>query len=116
MRDVQTLAPEYSPPEARPLNRKQNVGALVIGGDHPGLAVARSLGTKGIPVVVIDDQYSISSFSRYVSRVVHVPDLKREQSAIDAIMEVGHRYDLKDWVLFPMRDETVAAFSIHRDR
>lgn len=116
MRAVQTLAPEYSPPETHLPDRKQNVGALVIGGDHPGLAVARSLGTKGIPVVVIDDQCSISSFSRYVSRVVRVPDLKREQSTIDAIMEVGHRYDLKDWVLFPMRDETVAAFSIHRDR
>jgi D-aspartate ligase len=31
-------------------------------------------------------------------------------------MEVGQRYGLKGWVLFPTRDETVAAFSRHRDR
>jgi predicted ATP-grasp superfamily ATP-dependent carboligase len=31
-------------------------------------------------------------------------------------MEVGQRYGLKGWVLYPTRDETVAAFSRHRDR
>ena len=31
-------------------------------------------------------------------------------------MEIGERYGLKGWVLFPTRDETVAAFSRHRDR
>jgi predicted ATP-grasp superfamily ATP-dependent carboligase len=31
-------------------------------------------------------------------------------------MEIGHRYGLKGWVLFPTRDETVAAFSRHRER
>jgi len=94
----------------------QKIGAVVIGGDHPGLAIARSLGSRGIPVVVIDDQYSISSFSKYVTRVVRVPDLKHEQAAVDSVLEVGHRLDLKNWVLFPTRDENVAAFSLHRER
>ncbi|GAC1662251.1 MAG: hypothetical protein NVS9B4_15690 [Candidatus Acidiferrum sp.] len=94
----------------------QKVGAVVIGGDHPGLAIARSLGRRGIPVIVIDDQYSISSFSKYVNRVVYVPDLKHEQATVDSVLEVGQRLGLKDWVLFPTRDENVAAFSLHRDR
>ena len=98
------------------MTQGQKIGAVVIGGDHPGLAIARSLGSRGIPVVVIDDQYSISSFSKYVTRVVHVPDLKHEQPAVDSVLEVGHRLDLKDWVLFPTRDENVAAFSLHRER
>ena len=93
----------------------QKIGAVVIGGDHPGLAIARSLGRRGIPVVVIDDQYSISSFSNYVTRVVRVPDLKHEQTSVDSVLEVGRRLELKDWVLFPTRDENVAAFSIHRE-
>jgi D-aspartate ligase len=94
----------------------ENVGAIVIGGEHPGLGIARSLGRKGIPICVIDDQHSVSQFSRYVDRVVRVKDLRDEQNTIDSVMEVGQRYGLRGWVLFPTRDETVVAFSRHRDR
>lgn len=98
------------------MSKKEQIGAVVVGGDHPGLAIARSLGRRGIPVVVIDDQYSISRFSRYVTRFERVPDLKDQQAAVDSVLEVGQHFGLKDWVLFPTRDENVAAFSIHRDR
>src|SRR5579864_680701 len=98
------------------MSKKDQIGAVVVGGDHPGLAIARSLGRRGIPVVVIDDQYSISRFSRYVTRFERVPDLKDQQAAVDSVLEVGQHFGLKDWVLFPTRDENVAAFSIHRDR
>jgi D-aspartate ligase len=92
------------------------VGAVVIGGEHPGLGIARSLGRRGIPVCVIDDQHSVSQFSKYVTRAVRVKDLRDEQSTVESVIEVGQRYGLKGWVLFPTRDETVAAFSRHRDR
>ena len=39
----------------------------MIGGDHPGLGIVRSLGQRGIPVCVVDDQLSVSFFSRYRS-------------------------------------------------
>lgn len=90
-------------------------GALVVGGEHPGLGIVRSLGRKGIPVYVLDDQYCISSFSRFATRSIKVPDLRDERRTIDAVLEVGRKYDLRDWVLFPTRDETVAAFSRYRD-
>jgi predicted ATP-grasp superfamily ATP-dependent carboligase len=92
-------------------NPKGLIGALVVGGEHPGLGVVRSLGRRGIPVYVIDDQQSVSSFSRYVSRSIRVKDLRDERKTIDAVLDVGRRYGLRDWVLFPTRDETVAAFS-----
>jgi len=92
-----------------------DIGALVIGGEHPGLGVARSLGRRGIPVYVLDDQQSISSFSRYVTRTVRTQDLRDERKTIDAVLETGHRFNLRNWVLFPTRDETVAAFSRHRE-
>jgi D-aspartate ligase len=57
----------------------EQVGAVVIGGEHPGLGIARSLGRKGIPICVIDDQHSVSQFSRYATRVVRVKDLRDEQ-------------------------------------
>ncbi len=93
----------------------EQTGALVVGGEHPGLGVARSLGRRGIPVVVIDDQYSVSSFSRYVDHAVKVKDLRDPERAVESLLEVGRRLDLKNWVLFPTRDETVAAVSRHRD-
>ena len=93
-----------------------SIGAIVIGGEHPGLGIARSLGRRGIPVCVIDDQFSVSQFSKYVTRAVRVKDLRDEGRTVKSVLEVGQRYGLDGWVLFPTRDETVAAFSRHRDR
>jgi predicted ATP-grasp superfamily ATP-dependent carboligase len=91
-----------------------DVGALVIGGDHPGLAVARSLGRREIPVYILEDQLSVSQWSRYVSRVIRVKDIRGERATVDAVMEVGQRFGLKGWVLYPTRDEHVGAFSRYR--
>ena len=85
-----------------------------MGGDHPGLAVARSLGRRGIPVFIIEDQLSISSWSRYVKRVIRVENILDERQTVDAVLRVGRQYNLRGWVLFPTRDETVAAFSRYR--
>jgi D-aspartate ligase len=94
---------------------KRQIGALVVGGEHPGLGVVRSLGRKGIPVYVLDDQKSVSAFSKYTTRTIQVKDLRDERKTVDAVLEVGRRFNLKDWVLFPTRDETVAAFSRYHD-
>lgn len=112
----------YSPAES-PLHstlpplpeRRSDVGAVVVGGDYQGLAIARSLGRRGIPVCVVDDQYCISRFSRYTKRVIKVENLLDERKTVDAVLEIGRRFQLRDWVLFPTRDETVAAFSRNRD-
>jgi D-aspartate ligase len=86
-------------------------GALVVGGDHPGLGVARSLGRRGIRVCIIDDARCISSYSKYVERVVRVKDLRDERKTVDSVLEVGRGLNLRNWVLLPTRDETGAAFS-----
>lgn len=93
----------------------RKIGALVVGGDHPGLAVARSLGQRNIPVYILEDQLSVSQWSRYVSRVVRVGDIRGERATVDAVIEVGRRYGLKGWVLYPTRDEHVGAFSRFRE-
>jgi D-aspartate ligase len=96
------------------IKEQNKIGALVVGGDHPGLGVARSLGRRGIPVYILEDQHSISRFSRYANRVIRVKDLRDERKTVDAVLEAGRKFGLKDWVLFPTRDETVAAFSRYR--
>ncbi len=90
------------------------VGAVVVGGDHPGLGIARSLGRRGIPVYILDDQYCVSSFSRYATKVIRVESILDERKTVDAVLEVGQRYNLRNWILFPTRDENVAAFSRYR--
>lgn len=97
-------------------SRKTNVGAVVVGGDYQGLGIARSLGVRGIPVYIVDDQYCISRFSKYAKHVIKVDNLLDERKTVDTILEIGRRFDLQDWVLFPTRDETVAAFSRNRDQ
>jgi D-aspartate ligase len=89
-------------------------GAIVIGGDYQGLGIVRSLGRHGIPVCVIDDEQSISRYSRYVTHAVHVPDLRNDAAIIKELFALEKRFNLKGWVLFPTRDEVVAAISRNR--
>ncbi len=92
------------------------VGAVVIGGDYQGLGIVRSLGRHKIPICIIDDEHSIARFSKYTSHFVSVPDLRDEERTIQALLETGRRLKLHGWVLYPTRDETVAALSRHRSR
>ena len=92
------------------------VGAVVVGGDYQGLGIARSLGRRGIPVCVIDDERSISRYSRYTTYAVRVASLRTEEACVDALLDVGKRLKLDGWVLYPTREETVAAFSRCRER
>jgi predicted ATP-grasp superfamily ATP-dependent carboligase len=96
--------------------RRRDVGALVVGGDHPGLAIARSLGRRKIPVYIVDDLHPISAYSRYTTRVVRAKDLRDPHKTVESVLEAGQRFNLRDWVLFPTRDETVMAFALYRDR
>jgi predicted ATP-grasp superfamily ATP-dependent carboligase len=90
------------------------VGALVVGGDFHGLAIVRSLGRRGIPVCLVENEHSIGRFSRYATHFRRVSDLRQEQPTVDALIQVATELNLKGWVLFPTRDEHVAAFSRHK--
>ena len=92
------------------------VGAVVVGGDYQGLGIVRSLGRRGVPVCVVDDEMSISRFSRYSTHFVRLANLRDEREAVDALIEVGERLGLHGWVLYPTREELVAAFSRNRSQ
>lgn len=89
-------------------------GAVVIGGDYQGLGIVRSLGRRGVPICVVDDECSISGFSRYASVSVQVSDLRERNRVVETLLELGHHLALNSWVLFPTRDELVAAISQDR--
>jgi len=110
MASVQTVSPP-----AKPESVQATIGAVVVGGDYQGLEIVRSLGRRGIPVCVLDNEYSISRFSRYCTHFVQVPDLREERTTVQALLELAGRLDLQGWVLYPTREEHVAAFSRHKD-
>jgi D-aspartate ligase len=90
-------------------------GAVVVGGDYQGLGIVRSLGRRGVPVCVIDDERSIARFSRYATHTIRVPGLRGHRETVGAVLEAGERLGLDGWVLYPTREETVAAFSRSRE-
>ena len=90
------------------------VGAVIVGGDFHGLGIIRSLGRHGVPLCVVDDEYSIGRFSKYTTFTVRAPNLRKEKETVDFLIEMGNRMKLNGWVLFPTRDEHVAAFSRHK--
>ncbi|MBA3405766.1 MAG: ATP-grasp domain-containing protein [Gemmatimonadaceae bacterium] len=92
------------------------VGGVVIGGDYQGLGIVRSLGKHGIPVCIIDDEFSIARFSRFAHRSVRVRGLRDPEACVETVLEIGRRLGLEGWVLYPTRDETVAAIAINRAR
>ena len=96
------------------LNLGRPPGAVVIGGDYQGLGIVRSLGRMGVPVCVIDDEHCISRFSRYSTYSVHVQDLRQEDRTVETLLGIGRSLDLQGWVLFPTRDEIVAALARNR--
>lgn len=100
---------------ARARDGRAGPGAVVIGGDYVGLGIARRLGRRGIPIVVVDDERTITRFSRYTSHAVQAQDLHDDEATRDALLAVGERLGLDGWVLYPTRDEVVAAISKHRE-
>lgn len=104
-------------PEPDPLTAaNKTVGAVVIGGDYQGLGVVRSLGRHGVPVCIIDDEHSISRFSRYSTHFSRVPSLRDEARTVETLIEVGSRLGLQGWVLYPTREELVVALSRNKTK
>jgi predicted ATP-grasp superfamily ATP-dependent carboligase len=92
----------------------KTVGAVVVGGDYQGLGIVRSLGRRNVAVCVIDDERSIARFSKYTTYFVPVDSLRDEKQTVEHVLEIGRRFDLKGWVLYPTREETVAAIARNR--
>lgn len=101
--------------KALPQTPQDTIGAVILGGDYQGLGIVRSLGRHHIPICVVDDEHSIARFSKYTTYAVGGVELRDERGAVAALLEIGQRLGLRGWILYPTRDETVAALSRHRE-
>jgi predicted ATP-grasp superfamily ATP-dependent carboligase len=88
-------------------------GALVLGGAHGSLAVARSLGRRGIPVWLATDDHPIATFSRYCERSFCWNGPQNE-GAVAYLLDLAERCGLSGWVLFAGGDAEVRLIARHR--
>jgi len=88
---------------------------LLDGNQRSALAATRSLGKKGIGVVVGAERgRSLASSSRYCQRSFDYPSPDSDAEAfLRAVLETSGRYDRS--VLFPMTDVTMNEILLHRD-
>jgi D-aspartate ligase len=63
---------------------------------------------------VVDNEHSIARYSKYCTKRTNISDLRDERSIVMNLLEIGKRLNLQGWVLYPTRDEQVAAFSRNR--
>lgn len=92
----------------------QAPGAIVLGGDYQGLGIVRSLGRRGVKVVVLDDERSISRHSRYVCESYRYRSLRSDEDTVLALDSLAERRAVDGWIVYPTREESVAALSRHR--
>jgi D-aspartate ligase len=84
----------------------QAAGAVVFGSDYRALGVVRSLGRRGIPVLVLsggDD--TLAAKSRYATSVVPLPE---GGDPTLLLCDLAERFEIAGWVLFPTADESAA--------
>lgn len=111
------MAMEYA---CCPLHDKQPGGpppAVIFNSGPAGLAVARSLGKRGIPIVALDKKSGQpAQVSRYTAGVCTIPDpIADEDGFIQALVEVGQCLPQRG-VLFPCGDEWMLTVTRHRER
>src|SRR5271169_1112004 len=80
-------------------------GALIVGGAHVSVGLARSLGRQQIPVWLLAD-HPLPKFSRYVQRSFPWPGADQEDS-VTSIIDIAVRHELKGWVLIATGDENM---------
>jgi D-aspartate ligase len=91
--------------EDMPVSRSEAPkGALVLGGAHGSLEIARSLGRRGIRVWLLTDDNPLAKSSRYVERSFDWAG-PRDDGALAFLTELCRRHDLHGWVLFAGSDD-----------
>lgn len=110
MNEIETLTAE---PQTRSMERPvRRAGAIVIGGNYRSLGIVRSLGRRGIPVWVLNDAHRLASASRYACHSESWP-ASSETEQRNYLLELGTRYQLEGWALFPTTDESAALVARH---
>jgi predicted ATP-grasp superfamily ATP-dependent carboligase len=80
-----------------------HTGAILLGGAHGALALARNFGRHGIPVVLVTDDHPLPKFSRYIDRRFDWPGASSAETP-RWLVQLAEREGLRDWLLVPCGD------------
>ncbi len=93
------------------MHQQRTSGVILLGSDFKALGVIRSLGQRGIPCMVIDNHPRSAWFSRYVIRHFRWHSQMDDDAFVSFLLNIGKKYHLEQWVLFPTQDEVVQLVS-----
>src|SRR5258708_5283958 len=85
-------------------------GALIVGGAHGALALARGLGRHGIPVWFLTDDHPIARHSRYTERSF-AWDGPGQDGAVEFLKDLARHHQLEGWVLIAAGDAELRGLS-----
>ncbi|MDQ2784982.1 MAG: carboxylate--amine ligase [Chloroflexota bacterium] len=102
---------------AAAINPRDRSAAVVFNSHITGLAVARSLGRRGVPVIALDrDPKGYALASKYATVAALCPNvLEDEEGFIQYLLTLGTMLD-RPGILYPTNDEWVLAVNRHRER
>lgn len=90
---------------------------LVVGNHVTSLNIIRSLGKKGIPVYLTDqEKICIGRFSKYCQGFFHSPTHFESQKYVNFLIQLAESKNLRDAILIPTNDYTVSILSQNKDR
>lgn len=92
------------------LSENSRPGAIVIEGHVQGLSNTRSLGEKGIPVIVVDTTDCIAKHSKYCQSFYICPPFNSDNFA-EFLISLAESKGLQGWILYPSNDHAVYSIS-----
>ena len=81
-------------------------GAVLLGGAHGALALARSLGTIGVPVHLVTSDNPLPKLSRHIRQSLPWPGAA-DRNAVQYLIELARKHDLQGFMLVPCADAEV---------
>ena len=101
----------------RAVNPMGRPAALTFNAHITGLALARSLGARGVPVIALDrDPGGVGLYSRHATVSGICPNPITDEDGFVAYLEAVGEVLEQPAVLFPTNDEWVVAISRHREQ
>jgi predicted ATP-grasp superfamily ATP-dependent carboligase len=94
---------------------KNKPGAVITGGDFQGLGVVRTLGRKGIPVLLLDSDHCIARYSRFKEKFIRSPHPAEPEPYLDFLIHLAKNEKIEGWVIFPNSDEAVYVLSRYKE-
>jgi len=90
-------------------------GAVIIGGDFQGLGIVHNLADLQVPIIIVDPDFCISKFSRFVQGYYKCPPLADGAAFTAFLGQLAINQKLKNWIVYPTTDEAVYVLSRNKE-